>query len=96
MFDDCMKQILIEFNKTSNITIDYLTDKLSNHSKDDIKYRLRRLREKGMIRRRPNVIDMRRVFYRLATLEEYYASNSSLSDFELRLFEEISNIKKGN
>lgn len=94
VFDDCMKQILKEFNETPRISTHYLLEKLAKHSKQKIQSRLRRLLKNGMIKPVPNVTDMRRVFYRLATLEEYYSTNSNVSDDELRLLQKNHKEKK--
>jgi len=37
----------------------------------DIKYAIRRLREKGIIVKIPDLTDMRKVMYRIATIDEY-------------------------
>lgn len=59
---------------------------LSHYTSKDIKYALRRLREKKIIRQRPNLLDMRRVYYRLITPDEVHEVLNVLSPEEMKSF----------
>ncbi|MHA2504496.1 MAG: winged helix DNA-binding protein, partial [Candidatus Kariarchaeaceae archaeon] len=51
-------------DESENMTPGQIIRKLKQFSKKDVKYSIRRLREKGLIKVIPNLMDMRRVFYR--------------------------------
>ena len=63
---------------------------MPNYSKKDTKYSIRRLREKGLIKVIPNLMDMRRVFYRLAEPAEVKEEGTHIKDVEMQLYQEIS------
>ena len=65
--------------------------KLPEHSKKDIKYSIRRLREKGLIKVIPNLLDMRRVFYQLSEPTEVSFEGVKVKQEGLSLFMELSN-----
>lgn len=58
---------------------------LPQYTKKDVKYSIRRLREKGLIKVIPNLLDMRRVFYRLASPDEI-KPKSNIKEQELNEF----------
>lgn len=62
---------------------------IGKYSAKDIKYALRRLREKKIIRQRPNLLDMRRVYYRLITRDEISEILPELSEDEVKVFTPI-------
>ncbi len=80
------KQIL-EFIKVQEITT---PEQIQRHcigfNSKDIKYALRRLREKGIIKKIPNLGDMRRVFYRIANVDEFSESLLGLKPNETNFF----------
>ena len=59
---------------------------LKRYNTKDIKYALRRLREKKIIRQMPNLLDMRRVYYRLITRDEINEVLAGLSEDELQVY----------
>lgn len=79
-------ELLLDEN---TLTPDQIYETLPEFLKKDIKYSLRRLREKGVIKKLPNLHDMRRVYYRLATLDEFATSLSKLKDDELEIYKSI-------
>ena len=60
--------------------------KLTNYSAKDIKYALRRLRERKIIRQMANLSDMRRVYYRLLHGSEIQEVIAELSEEEVKVF----------
>ncbi|MDH5644771.1 MAG: hypothetical protein OEZ01_02120, partial [Candidatus Heimdallarchaeota archaeon] len=52
-------------------------------------YAIRRLREKGIVKKIPNLLDMRRVFYRLATYSEIMEENPELNEEETLILKTI-------
>ncbi len=73
----------------SPMTPSQIQKSIGKYSAKDIKYALRRLREKKIIRQRPNLMDMRRVYYRLITRDEVGEIISDLSEDEVRIFSPI-------
>lgn len=79
-------QILQMLKQEETLTPKHIQEKLPEYSPKDIKYALRRLREKSIIKRIPNLIDMRRVFYRLSTVDEFNYSLSVLKPGEYNFY----------
>ncbi|MCY3413890.1 MAG: helix-turn-helix transcriptional regulator [Candidatus Heimdallarchaeota archaeon] len=73
-------------NNASPMTPSDIRAALPHYSAKDIKYALRRLREKGIIRQKPNLLDMRRVYYRLINPDEISEIMSVLSPDEIETF----------
>lgn len=72
-----------------SMTPSQIIKRLPKYNKKDIKYSIRRLREKGLIRVIPNLLDMRRVFYRLSTAEEIDVNTNRIKDIEMKVFREL-------
>lgn len=81
--------ILKLFSDEESFTPSQLQEKLPQFEKKDIKYALRRLREKGVIVRIPNLFDMRRVYYRLATHDEFIDQTSELKLNEITFYQSL-------
>ena len=62
---------------------------MPHFEKKDIKYALRRLREKGIIVRVPNLFDMRRVYYRVATQDEFQEVSVHMKSNEVEFYQAI-------
>ncbi|MHA2251421.1 MAG: MarR family transcriptional regulator [Candidatus Kariarchaeaceae archaeon] len=79
-------QILQMLKADETLTPKQIQIELLDYSPKDIKYALRRLREKGVIKKIPNLVDMRRVFYRLATIDELSESVSLMKLEEYQFY----------
>ena len=75
--------------ESENMTPGQIIRKLGTFSRKDVKYSIRRLREKGLIRVIPNLMDMRRVFYRLASPSEVEGS-ARIKDIEWEIFHSLA------
>lgn len=82
-------EILELFKNQESLTPKQISSALTHFEKKDIKYALRRLREKGIIVRVPNLFDMRRVYYRVATQDEFQAVSVSMNAHEVEFFQAI-------
>lgn len=71
---------------SAEMTPSQIQKALPTFSPKDTKYALRRLREKGVIKQIPNLLDMRRVYYRLATPDELNESAELMKEEELELY----------
>ena len=83
--------ILKMFKDQESITPTQIYEKFPQYEKKDIKYALRRIREKGIIVRIPNLFDMRRVYYRIATKDEFLDSASDMKPQEIEFYESLMN-----
>ncbi len=79
-------QILQLLRQEETMTPKQIQESLPQFTAKDIKYALRRLREKGIIKKIPNLVDMRRVFYRLSTLDEFAESALNLKTIEYNFY----------
>jgi DNA-binding MarR family transcriptional regulator len=68
------------------LTLRQLQQLLPHFKLKDTKYALRRLREKGIITSESNLMDMRRVFYRLATEDEIAQASLSIRKQEMDFY----------
>ncbi len=68
------------------LTLKQIQSQLQEYPLKDVKYALRRLREKGIIKSESNLLDMRRVFYRIATNDEISMVINNLKREELELY----------
>ena len=82
-------ELLQLFKVKKSLTQTEITKSIPNAELKDIKYALRRLREKGVIKRVPNLKDMRKVYYQVATRDEFIKSSHLLTNEEISLFQEI-------
>ncbi|OLS21744.1 MAG: hypothetical protein HeimC2_32480 [Candidatus Heimdallarchaeota archaeon LC_2] len=82
-------ELLRLFKVKKSLTQTEITKSFPNAELKDIKYALRRLREKGVIKRLPNLKDMRRVYYQVATRDEFIKSSNILTNEEISFFQEI-------
>ena len=83
--------ILRMFKDSESITPSQIYEKFPQYDRKDVKYSLRRIREKGIIVRIPNLFDMRRVYYRIATKDEFLDSSSDLKPSEIEFYEKLMN-----
>ena len=81
-----MSILKVMATNTEPMTPGQIQKALSNFSVKDIKYALRRLREKRIIKQIPNLLDMRRVYYRLITQDEIRDVVALLSEDEVQIF----------
>lgn len=82
-------ELLRLFKDKKSLTQTEITKSIPNAELKDIKYALRRLREKGVIKRVPNLKDMRRIYYQVATRDEFIMSSHILTNEEISFFQEI-------
>ena len=82
-------EILKLFKNQDSLTPSQINTALPNFERKDIKYSLRRLREKGIIVRIPNLFDMRRVYYRVATQDEFSEMSEELKLNEVEFYQSI-------
>jgi predicted transcriptional regulator len=82
-------EILDLFKNQESLTPKQISSALTHFEKKDIKYALRRLREKGIIVRVPNLFDMRRVYYRVATQDEFQSVSVDMNSHEIEFFQAI-------
>ena len=82
-------EILELFKSQESLTPNQINSALPHFEKKDIKYALRRLREKGIIVRVPNLFDMRRVYYRVATQDEFQEVSISMKSNEVEFYQAI-------
>jgi len=65
-------EILELFKNQVSLTFGQIKASLPKIEIKNIRYALRYLKNKGIIMRKANLLDMRRVFYRIATQDEYF------------------------
>ncbi len=82
-------EILKLFKNQESLTPSQINISLPQFERKDIKYALRRLREKGIIVRIPNLFDMRRVYYRVATQDEFTEVSEGLKVNEIEFYQSI-------
>lgn len=82
-------EILDLFKEQESLTPNQINTSLPHFERKDIKYALRRLREKGIIVRVPNLFDMRRVYYRVATQDEFQSVSISMKSNEIEFYQAI-------
>ncbi|OLS27807.1 MAG: hypothetical protein HeimC2_10000 [Candidatus Heimdallarchaeota archaeon LC_2] len=82
-------EILKLFNNQDSLTPSQINISLPHFERKDIKYALRRLREKGIIVRIPNLFDMRRVYYRVATQDEFSEVAEGLKINEVEFYQSL-------
>jgi hypothetical protein len=82
-------EILTLFNDQKSWKQDEITDALKNFKVKDIKYALKKLKKKGIITRIPNLSDMRRAFYRVATVDEFYDTSKTMKPEEMNYCKQI-------
>lgn len=82
-------EILKLFKNQDSLTPSQINTSLPVFERKDIKYALRRLREKGIIVRIPNLFDMRRVYYRVATQDEFTEMSEDLKINEVEFYQSI-------
>ena len=82
-------QIMHLLKNGDSMTPKQIINLLPNFIVKDVKYSIRRLREKGLIRVIPNLLDMRRVFYRLSTPNEI-KNITKITIEELQTFQELA------
>lgn len=82
-------EILELFKTQESLTPSQINASLPHFEKKDIKYALRRLREKGIIVRVPNLFDMRRVYYRVATQDEFQSVSVGMKTSEIEFYQAI-------
>jgi Icc-related predicted phosphoesterase len=78
------KEILKLIKNQKTWTQDEIEKNLTNFVKDEIKYALKRLHEFGIVVKIANLSDMRRVYYRIVTEDEF---------LEIHKISQISDIK---
>ena len=82
-------EILDLFKHQESLTPNQINTALPHFDTKDIKYASRRLREKGIIVRVPNLFDMRRVYYRVATQDEFQEVSVSMKSNEIEFYQTI-------
>ncbi len=82
-------KVLDLLNKKGSLTPNQIQADIPEFKPKDIKYALRRLREKGVLIKIPNLIDMRRVYYRLASQDEFLNALSKIKSEELKLYQDV-------
>jgi len=83
-------EILQILGEGDSMTPSQIIARLPGYDKKDVKYSIRRLREKGLIRVIPNLMDMRRVFYRLSEPNEVKEEGARIKPVEMKLYQEVS------
>ncbi|MDH5402488.1 MAG: hypothetical protein OEZ01_00460 [Candidatus Heimdallarchaeota archaeon] len=81
-----MIEILRLLQQNDSMYPDQLFKILYIYTQKDIKYAIRKLREKGLIYKIPNLIDMRRVYYRISTRDEFSRIANRLNLEEISLY----------
>ncbi|OLS21644.1 MAG: hypothetical protein HeimC2_32740 [Candidatus Heimdallarchaeota archaeon LC_2] len=84
-------EVLSLFKNQRPWTQEEISSSLPNSQIKDVKYSLRQLRRKGIITQTPNILDMRRVFYRISTQDEFYESCKNMNSVEIRFYQSILN-----
>ncbi|OLS21641.1 MAG: hypothetical protein HeimC2_32710 [Candidatus Heimdallarchaeota archaeon LC_2] len=85
-------EILKLFQDQKQWTQDEIENSLPNFHKDDIKYSLRKLNDKGIVVKIPNLRDMRRVYHRIATQDEFSETFESRKMFNIKFYQSISRL----
>ncbi|MCH8908315.1 MAG: hypothetical protein IH840_14605 [Candidatus Heimdallarchaeota archaeon] len=88
--------ILKELRGTSKITVKELLQSHPETDPSDLKYSLRRLRETGIVKHIPDLGDMRRVFYRIATAQEFAEAQNLLSQGRHLQYSQLLSIFDGS
>ena len=87
--EDLVVQILDYLVVDPVVTLTDLINAINPQLRDDIRYILRRLREKGIVASSQNLSDMRSVNYRLISYGEFLDLRAKLTDEEIRFFYEF-------
>ena len=81
--DELLRLFIVQKSLTQN----EISTSIPNAQLKDIKYAIRKLRDKGVLKRDPNLKDMRRVYYRVATKDEFIKSSHNMTVEEKSYYE---------
>jgi hypothetical protein len=65
------EEIIIVLSKHDSLRLEEIQDMIPELNEKTLRYAMRRLLENGVVKRIPNLLDMRSVSYRIATPDEF-------------------------